>query len=241
MTVVRLLAILTLLANAAKADVTRLDASVGWNDLVRPGHWHPAVAMIDSDTLQAVVLEWYVPQTGRQAMVLRQPATLNPGRQTFLATLPVDIDPWAIHLRVADAETDRTLAHWPTTTRAPADEAALIVADAEPLVVVAGGSVDAEATRIPPRLLPAAAVAYEAVDALVLADFRPRDIAPEAQAAIAEWVHDGGLLHLWLDDGPAPQSGPIVSLLPGLPTQRVADVDGTGRWLLDGVDAANDR
>ncbi|MEM7808878.1 MAG: hypothetical protein AAF561_12280, partial [Planctomycetota bacterium] len=47
--------------------------------------------------------------------------------------------------------------------------------------------------------------------------------------------------HLWLDDGPAPQSGPIVSLLPGLPTQRVADVDGTGRWLLDGVDAANDR
>ncbi len=221
----------------AQAEVTRIDASVGWNDLVRPGRWHPATATLEANRRHDAVLEWYVPQHGRQAMVLRQPATLNPGKQTFLATLPVGPDPWAIHLRIADAETDQTLAHWPTTPRSPVDLAALLGDDGTPLVALAGESFDGiDATRVPLTLLPRTAVAYEALDVLVLAGLDLASLEPEVDAAIAAWVRGGGTLWIWLDGSPVPSRGAVLSLLPALPTQRVADDNGAGRWLLDGID-----
>ncbi len=234
--------VLLLLAAPAAGGIT-VAVDLGWNDLIRPGLAHPAAVTIKSTERRAVKLEWVVPQPNEPSLVLREQAVVNPGRQTFLMTLPLDVDAWATNLRIADAETDKTLVRWPAEPVRPNVFSVNLLLDVDPLAVVVGGELPtvqgATTTRMPPDLLPREAEAYAALDELILADINLTRLPVDVQAAIAERVRGGGQLTLWLSGDPVPSAieSPLASLMndAGLgPLRRAVDDEGGGRWIIEG-------
>ena len=207
--------------SACAADVG-VTARFGWGDRFRPERWTPAYVVARADAPVAAVIEWYVPRPGREAMVIRQEVTLNPAGATFPAYLPVGPDPAAVHARVSDAATGRTLGFWPKKPPSPtAYDAAQVRAP-----VFVGTSGESPSLRfldeqtyavayLPPRDLPRRAVGYDGLDALMLD--RPDVVAmdPAQQRAIAAWVRAGGRLVVWPGINPIPADSPLGALLPG--------------------------
>ena len=207
------------------AGVT-VSARFGWGDRFRPERWTPAYVTAQADAPTAAVIEWYVPRPGREAMVIRQDVTLNPAAATFPAYLPVSPDPAAVHVRVADAATGRTLGVWPKRLLSPTayDNAQVRT----PVFVGTSGEspslrfLDREAftaSYLPPRDLPRRAVGYDGLDLLMLDRPDVAAMEPAQQRAVAAWVRAGGRLVVWLGVNPVPAESPIGQLMPG----RVAD------------------
>jgi hypothetical protein len=234
------------LGGSVSGDVRVMSGGVGWNDLVKPGHFHPATISVLSDDRHEATLRWTVPQPNRTLLVVEQSAVINPGRQSFIATLPIDDDAWAISLDIVDAMSGELLAHWPTTPRSPATEGALVLETegptAMPLVVVVGDAVDlpTEPTRVMVEELPRVSVAYDAVDVLVLANVELSHVSPEQQQAVVDWVDGGGMVWWWCDLLPLPGNSPLTRMLddvlPQWPTRRDVDADGMGRWVVGSDD-----
>ena len=203
-----------------------LSARFGWGDRFRPDRWTPAYVVAQADAPTAAVIEWYVPRPGREAMVIRQSVTLNPGGSTFPAYLPVGPDPAAIHVRVADAADGRTLAAWPARPPSPTayDDAQVRT---NVFVGTSGAApsmrfLDAAtftAAYLPPRDLPRRGVGYDGLDVLVLDRPDLNALEPAQQRAVAAWVRAGGSLVIWLGINPVPPDAPLAPLLPG----RVVD------------------
>ena len=221
--VVRTLAVAFLLICVTPAAAA-VDVALGWGGQVRPGRWNVAAVTADADVPRDVVFEWYVPQPGRSALILRQPATVGPTPRTFLALLPVVGDLEAIHVDVIDAGTGRVLDSWPPGLLRPgAYRDRLAVGegtDARPLIGVSGvgRSLDEDAAYLPPELVPTTPVGFDALDALLLDE---PDLSPEQEKAVAAWVRAGGELRLHLGGGPVDPESPLVRLLPALPEGRV--------------------
>ena len=213
------------LASACFAGVT-LSARFGWGDRFRPDRWTPAYVTAQADKPTAAVIEWYVPRPGREAMVIRQDVTLNPAGSTFPAYLPVGPDPAAVHVRVSDAATGRTLGFWPKRPPSPtAYDAAQV---RTPVFVGTSGASPSlrflgretfTASFLPPKDLPRRAIGYDGLDVLMLdrPDAAAMDLAQ--QDALAAWVRAGGRLVLWLGINPVAADSPLGELLPN----RVVD------------------
>lgn len=230
-------------ASGALPAVEIVSADLGWGRQVRPDRWNVATVRLKAETPVEAVLEWYVPRPRRAAMVLHQPVVLNPQAGTYVSPLPVGPDAGAIHLRVADAETGQTLAHWPPQLRAPTALLNRVVlsegAGATPFVGVSGEgaalgwlSPGAVVGYREPVLLPGAPIGYNALDVLALNRPDLAAMSTTQQQAIADWVRAGGELWVWLgiDPLPAPSQSPIVALLeealPALPTEVTTLANG---------------
>jgi hypothetical protein len=225
----------TLPARAQPAPIAEADVAVGWAGLIRPGRWNPVTATVQAPAPQAGTLEWYVPQEGRQAMVLRQPVALEPRSKTFVGLIPLGTDLRALHLTVRD-EAGRTIAHWPDE---PLDEDALgrrMVlsenAGARVFVGAAGegrvptvSSESAAVGFVDLGQLPATPAGYDALDVLLLDAVPLDELRPDQAAAIARWVSAGGTLWLHPGNEPLPDLSPILALLPDRPGRRIVDGD----------------
>ena len=154
-------------------------------------------------------------------MVIRQRVTLNPTPDTFPAFLPVGPDPAAIHVRVADAATGRTLGNWPTRPTLPnAFDAAQV---REPVFVGTSGEspslrfldrANHAVAYLPPRDLPRRAIGFDGLDVLMLDRPDLTRLDPDQQAAAAAWVRAGGRLVIWPGINPIPPDSPIGKLMP---------------------------
>lgn len=240
-----LLALLLFAAPALGAlpAVEVVSADLGWGRQIRPGRWNLGTVRLKAEAPVEAILEWYVPRPRRAAMVLRQPVVLNPQPGTYVSPLPIGPDAGAVHLRVAHAETNRTLAHWPPTLREPTALLNRVVlsegAGATPFVGVTGAatafgwlSPSATVGFREPALLPELPIGYDALDVLALNRPNLATMPEPRQRAIADWVRAGGTLWVWLgiDPLPTPAQSPIVALLneafPALPTEVTTTPEG---------------
>ncbi len=227
-----------LVAPAAWADVS-LDAELGWGREIRPGRWNPATVTIRADEATPAVLEWYVPRPGRQAMVMRLPLTINPRPASFTTFLPLGPDIEAVHARVVDEATGRTLASWPDAPQAGSTLTRRLVGaegiSGRPLVGVSGPEPTmrflepaAVTAYLPLEALPKVAIGFDALDVLVLDRAELSTLTVDQQAAIVQWIQTGGVLWLSLGIESLPEAdvSPLLALLaeslPGLPTEREA-------------------
>ena len=244
-TVICALALAGLTAPAAAQDV-EADASIGWGRTLRQGRWNPArVELVNRGrAVVPVRLEWYVPQLGRRAAILRQDILLNPGTFDYAAALPVGPAVEAIHLTVVDPATNRTLAHWQSAQRDRLDLANRLILGEGPdlpaLVAVAGRgnspelpTTDALIEAVDIADLPREAAGYDALDALVLDRPALATLDPAVQAAIAEWTRGGG--HLWIrldrlalpPGDAAPLARLLLEALPSPPGSIDTNADGS--------------
>lgn len=224
------------IAGAQSQDVV-LEADIGWGGRFRPDRWSPALVRAQAARPTPVVLKWYVPRPGREAMVIEQHVVLNPGPATHIAYLPIGPDPAAVHLTVSDARTGRTLAYWPTSVISPIQYADAQVR--QPIFVGVSGAGpalrflddrDFGVSYLATEDLPRRAIGYDGLDVLALNRPQLATMELEQQEAIAAWVRAGGRLLMWLDVQPLPDHSPLMSLLPGGGvagfTQR--ELDGQG-------------
>lgn len=199
-----------------------LDVKIGFGGRYRPDTWTPAFATAQAAAPTPVVLRWYVPRPGREAMVIEQAAVLNPERGTHVAYLPIGPDPAGVHLTVVDTATGRTLAHWPNTLVSPIEYADAQVR--QPLFVGVSGAGPAllsldrkryNVAYLEPALLPRHPIGYDGLDVLALNRPQIAELELDQQEAIASWVRAGGRLMMWLDLQPLPEDSPLASLIPG--------------------------
>ena len=209
-------------AAGAQSEDLVLEVNVGWGGRFRPDRWTPAFVTAQAKQPVPVVLRWYVPRPGREAMIIEQSVVLNPERATHVAYLPIGPDPAAVHLTVAHARTGRTLAHWPTTALSPIVYADAQVRD-EIFIGVSGAAPALRAlderrfkvAYLAPELLPHEPIGYEGLDQLALNRPHLASMAIEQQEAIAAWVRAGGRLVMWLELQALPEESPLLGLIPG--------------------------
>ena len=193
---------------------------LGWEGYWRADRWMPARlrAQTTDGSARPVVIQWYVPRPGREAMVIQQRATLNGSPGTFLATLPIGPDPAAIHVHVRDAETMQTLAWWPESPRDPVNTLRRQMLDVEAFVGTTGLAPvlqtrdDLSAGYIEPANLPRDWVSYDGLDALVINSAELDQIDFDAQRAILDWVDYGGRVYFWLGPTRPPNDAPLAQL-----------------------------
>lgn len=204
----------------AQAEIV-VSVSVGWGGGLRPDRWTPVYVTAQTDDPTPVILSWYVPRPGREAMVIQQSVTLNPKSGTFPAFLPIGPDPSAVHLTVSDARTGRTLGYWPSTAVSPMAFADVQVR--QPVFVGVSGEgpamrfLDEEryaVSFLDAELLPERAIGFDGLDVLALNRPQLARLESAQQQAIVAWVRGGGRLLVWLDLQPLPADTPLLSLLP---------------------------
>lgn len=209
------------IAGAQSQDVV-IEVGIGWDGRFRPDRWTPASVKAQAARPTSVILKWYVPRPGREAMLIEQHVVLNPEPGTHLAYLPIGPDPAAVHLTVSDARTGRTLAHWPTSVVSPIQYADAQVR--QPIFVGVSGAGPAlrslddrefGVSYLAAEDLPRRAIGYDGLDVLALNRPQLATMELEQQEAIAAWVRAGGRLLMWLDVQPLPEHSPLMSLLPG--------------------------
>ena len=208
---------LTILATPAPAAV---EVALGWGGQLRPGRWNVASVTASRPETGAAVLEWYVPQPGRAALVLRQPVTLSPTPRTFRALLPIAGDLEALHLTVRDATTGETIGFWPPEPIESGAYRDRLAVERRPLVGTSGEpeSLGEFGAYLDPALVPNDPAGFDALDRLALA--RP-ELEPDQEAAVAAWVRAGGELVLT----------PPTPFDPDSPLARLLGDAGEGRVL----------
>ena len=206
-------------ADARAADVV---GRFGWGDRLRQERWTPAFVTARADQVTPATLEWYVPRPGREAMIVRQSVTLNPSPRTFPAYLPVGPDPAAVHVRVADARTNRTLGVWPPAPLSPTFYADRQVR--QPVFVGTSGVgpslrfLDDQTFAVaflPKSDLPRRAVGYDALDVLALDRPDLARMEAEQQESVVAWVRSGGTLVIYTGVDAVPAGSAVGAILPG--------------------------
>jgi hypothetical protein len=256
----RLLVILLLLCVPA-AGQTTLSVEAGYGGRVRAGRWSPVTVSVQSDKPRSAVLELRVPSPTTAAMTIRQTIGVGPTPDKYVLYAPMSLQDDPLRVTLTDESTGELLADWPE--RKPTELNLRLGFGGEQvgfLALTAGRSpllgnyrrADAVGATVAPHRpiaeLPAAAIGYDSVDALVLTDPDWPALRPDQIAALIAWLRAGGALIVWpgYGDVPPPLAGLLpaslgeaktVSLLDGVPAAVVGRV-GLGRVLVLPFDPA---
>lgn len=227
---VRIIAVITLILcapAAAKEPPVKLDVVVGFHGVYRAGAWTPVYLTLQSATPRAVLIELSMPHDASHTMRITSLASVSADAATLAMVAPLPADLQLASVVVRDAASGRALTD-ATLDRSTAG--ARFASDFDDLVIGFAGGITALPPRIelgnlsgatalalgalPANRLPAAAVAYDSLDLLILGapDLARMDLA--AQQAIADWVYAGGSLLFWPGTDPLPAASPIMELLP---------------------------
>jgi hypothetical protein len=216
-----------ILTLTARAD-TSLTVGMGWEGIYRAGHWTPIYITVSDPSTRQVDLEVSAPHDGIFSMQIRQSFTIGPQERTFPVYAPTTYDLEQLTVTIRDSKTRKLLARYvreygdqPIFLQGqpirPNDTLIGVSGRKSTLSVLrrpAGGNNNVYVGYLPPLLLPAVACGYETLDVLVLSQPDLSRLEPEQQQAIADWVRAGGSLLMWPSDGPQPQSGALLPVLP---------------------------
>jgi hypothetical protein len=208
----------------AQGQVT-LKAVYGWGHAARLGRWTCLLATVRVPTPEPIegVLEIEGTYGTGAVLSISQSMVVESRPRVYLLLFPLNADPTRLAVTLRDASNGKTLARQilqdPGSFTAAAQTPPVLLAADGGLVGISGDIGDA--TRLQSQLsqtglmagmltemtLPATAVGYEGVAALVLASPDFSQLDAEQQRAIVDWVAAGGNLVL------IPPTGRIPNLL----------------------------
>ena len=222
----RRLVLLILALFAAPAAGAEL--RIGWDGFYKPGRWLPAfVTAADDGGPRAVDVELYVPGDPAggpfgERVVSSQTLAAEPS--TFAVLVRPRGDLGGLTLRVIDRATGRTLdfAAAPPTEPVLGGRRLLAVSGLGDPLAGLGSSAEDPASAdtglavaaVAPGRLPRRALAYGALDALVLDRPDWAALGRPRAAAIADWLDAGGRLVLIPGVDPLPPDSPLARRLP---------------------------
>jgi hypothetical protein len=195
----------------------------GWGENERAGRWNPVLVRVSSPVPREVTLEIVSATEAGFGTSIRERVAIGPNAATFELFAPSHYSPAGQSVVVIrDAETDRTIAQFPEQV----EKAAKSPSELGPggvLIGVSGQPTQLEAVSrsgvaaagyLPARLLPRAAIGYDAIDVLYLNQPKLAEIEPEQKRAILDWVRAGGSLLYSPDQAKVPADDPVIAALP---------------------------
>ncbi|MDP9174365.1 MAG: hypothetical protein M3O30_10945 [Planctomycetota bacterium] len=221
---------------------TNLKTTVGWGDALRTGRWTPIFITVADAQIRSVILEVAGTSGTSAAIIIRQRAAAQPRPTTYSLLYPLNGDLSHTQVTVRDEATGKTLATQPlkdfnkftAAGQTPVRE----LAPDDTLIGISGNITSAlqlktqlARANLPSGILndiqlPAAAVGYEGINALILIAPDLHNIDAIQQQAILDWIRAGGNLVLIPSSDPLPQCalldalpcdiGPNLVISPGL-------------------------
>lgn len=224
-----LIATLWILPLTTSAQTT-LKATFGWGNSVRRGCWTPIFVTLADQQTRSIILHIHGLYGVDTALEIHQRVVAEPQPKNFCVLYPVNSDPSKIAVTATDEQTGQTLAgdipqnpsdfspagHVPIVNLAPEDTLVGISGDITEALKIHEQLSDANLHNgvLTTLELPANAVGYEGINALILAAPNLHDLDDAQQKSIVAWIAAGGNLLFIPDTDDLPADSQLANDLP---------------------------